>query len=432
MRHRPQKAAAIVKNNTENPTTSAILLYKEFLQWRAGAGATVCKFEIICCRTEGYFDMAAPVDLTEILAGGQEARKRNLAIANALSWGEILWIAKKKPIEGNLAALHDRAFLDESRLPFFLLPSLPQLSTDYLALAEMMDPRQPLFTVYLPTARRAPANGLSVHGLAQYYADVIEKSWPCGPVALGGWSVGAPISRAVAALLSRRGRNVPLIAVIDGPIPAAAIAPLSLAERMRLAGYRLSSCSTKLARLGRDAIRHARQRPANESLAHAFGSAWQNSDFRQIWEKLDTAMKSRMGIARPGMGALHPAEIVSNLAIFPPEHRAMAIELYDMVEAYQPEKNYPGEVLVFEASEEPNRTSTRVAATWRSIAGNVKVISVNASHMSIIRSPDGLVLARDLCERLRGRITPEAAPAFEPVPVPVAERLVEDTGPIPA
>ncbi len=52
----------------------------------------------------------------------QDVRKRNLNIANALSWGEILWIAKKTPIEGNIAALHDRKTVDEYHLPCFLLP----------------------------------------------------------------------------------------------------------------------------------------------------------------------------------------------------------------------------------------------------------------------------------------------------------------------
>jgi hypothetical protein len=86
---------------------------------------------------------AEPVKVLEEQA--LEDKRSNQALATALSWGEILWITKQKPVVGAVAALHVNP--DERLLPLFLIPSLPQLSTDYLALAEMTDPRQPLFTV---------------------------------------------------------------------------------------------------------------------------------------------------------------------------------------------------------------------------------------------------------------------------------------------
>ncbi len=58
--------------------------------------------------------MAASAHQTDASADKQALRKRNQAIASALSWAEILWIAKKKAIANSVVALHERKSVDEA------------------------------------------------------------------------------------------------------------------------------------------------------------------------------------------------------------------------------------------------------------------------------------------------------------------------------
>jgi thioesterase domain-containing protein len=334
--------------------------------------------------------MDASVKETDAAAAEREARKANQAIAGALSWGEILWMSKKKPIEGALAALHGGDSVDGALVPLFLIPSLPQFSTDYLALAEMADVKQPMTALYLPSAKRIPENGASVHQLAGYYADGIEKFQPEGPLALGGWCAGAVVARAVAELLQQRGREIRLLVAIDGAPPSVALPPLSLSGKMRLAWYRAANFFLALIALGRDLVRHMSHRPLrNYSPGRAVKAAWQNSAFRLVWETMTGGTRSV------------PAWIADIVAGLPPDHRAFATMFYDAICAYVPEKEYAGDILFFEATQEPARSSERMAETWMAIAKNVDVVRVKGSHQSIVKPPDGVAMAAALCKQLR-------------------------------
>jgi thioesterase domain-containing protein len=342
-------------------------------------------------------------DASAVAAGdfviAPEEKKSNQTIASALSWGEILWITKQKPLKGVVAALH--ANPDESLLPFFLIPSLPQLSTDYLALAEMMDPRQPLFTVYLPSGKRTAAEDSSVEALAAFYADAIDTFQPEGALALGGWSAGAPFSAAVAECLKTRGRTVRLLVMIDGAPPALALPGQPLVAKMRIAGLALASLFKDLADLALGAVRHVRFRPKGYAISRAINAAWQNSGFRLDCAVAITFLKTSLGMAVPEESRIRPAEIARTIMSLPPVHREYCMKLYDSACAYRPSKTAAQSVLVFEATREPDRSVAQVARKWKSIAQNVKTITVKGNHMSIVKPPDGLPLARALCRALR-------------------------------
>ncbi|HWC63396.1 MAG TPA: thioesterase domain-containing protein [Rhizomicrobium sp.] len=334
----------------------------------------------------------------DVANGGhsEETRESSNDIANALSWAEVLWILKMRPVKGTIAPLRPAHGVDNKLLPFFLIASLPQTSNDYLALAGMMDARQPLFTVYLPSERRTPENGSSVDRLADYYAQSIAEFRPSGPLAVGGWSAGGPIAEAVARRLQHSGREVRLLVIIDGEIPSVPVPPLSLFQVMRINYYRFFNLLLDFLELATAVIRSLR---AGASFASALRAALKNSRLPVKWKKLRALFKARTDSAADP--DFHPAEIASDLARFPPEHRAFAKALHDAVGRHVPEKGYTGDVLIFESTKEPGRTTERVVEKWTSIFRNARAISVEGSHLSIVKNSHGLPLARELCRHLR-------------------------------
>ena len=336
---------------------------------------------------------------TSTLAFGLQAGKGRQDVASKLSWAEILWISKGKPVKGTIAALHDAEHVDEKLLPCFLIASLPQVSTDYLALAKMMDLSQPLFAVYLPSEMRRPENGMSVQKLAEYYADAIAEFRPHGPVALGGWSAGAPLAEAAARRLQQRGREVRLLVIIDGQLPSVAVRPLNLFEKVKIACYRVSHGVKDLADFLNGLGRQLRS--GQSSFGQAFRSCWKASAFRKKWAKMAMLIRNSTRTGSEANGALHPAELISDIARFPSDHRAFARTLYDALVDYVPQKDYAGDMLVFESTKEPDRTNEKIAEKWKAFARNVTVVRIKGSHKSIVLPPDALPLAQHLSWYLR-------------------------------
>ena len=67
---------------------------------------------------------------------------------------------------------------------------------------------------------RAPHT--TVEEMAAYYIDAIRTVQPEGPYHLGGHSLGGWVAFEMARQLRRQGHDVPLVAIIDTPVPASA------------------------------------------------------------------------------------------------------------------------------------------------------------------------------------------------------------------
>jgi thioesterase domain-containing protein len=331
-------------------------------------------------------------------------RARLQQIAAALRRGEALWIRNQTPVQGSIVAFHDPDEADETLLPFFMLPSLPQQSTDFIALAGMMDPRQPFFAAYMPSARRHAATAASVADPAQHYASEIHKLWPVGPIAIGGWSAGPAIALAAAGVLRGLGHAVPLLVAIDGAPPSVAIGPPGLLEKIKLTYYRLTNAAVSLAQLGRDLVRLMHHRSSQDaSFRGAVRSAWQASAFRPIWQRATGPIATKVAsrLLRKRVTRHHAADAATDTSGLPADHRGFVAALYDALHAYVPDADFPGEVVVFESTAEPARSSGGVAKRWARIAPNLTIVPVAGSHMSIVADPDGHPLARLLCQKLR-------------------------------
>ena len=317
--------------------------------------------------------------------------------ATALRRAEALWISNKTPVQGSFVAFHDLDEVDETLVPCFMLPSLPQQSTDFIELAGMMDPRQPFFAGFVSSELRHPATAATVADLAQYYATEIHKLWPTGPIAIGGWSAGPAIALAAAQLLREFGHTVPLLVAIDGAPPAVDIGPPGLLEKIKLTYYRLTNATVTLTQLGRDVVRRVRHRSPQ-----AASSAWQASAFRPIWQRATGPIAGKLArVLGRRSTQRHAADTAADTAELPPDHRAFAAALFDAIHAYVPDADFPGEVVVFESTAEPARSSSGVAKRWARIATNLTTVAVEGSHMSMVADPDGRPLARFLCQKLR-------------------------------
>jgi thioesterase domain-containing protein len=325
-------------------------------------------------------------------------------LENSLRWGETLWISNRRPIKRTIVALHDADAADFTRLPCFMLPSLPQLSTDYIELAKMMDPEQPFFAVYLPSEKRNPETTSSVRELARYYAGEIDRFQPQGPLAIGGWSAGGIVARTTAQLLKQSGRDVPLLVVVDGALPTVDAGPRGLFEKIKVSYCRTFNIGRNIVELGRDVVRRRRQqKPPDVGLARTIQSAWRDSSLKLNCERIVDAVAPRMRTRQPAQDGpqRHPAENASNISSMPPEHKACAITLYDAIFGYVPEEVYAGDVVLYESTAEPDRGTERVVKKWARISTNLTVVPVKGDHMSMVKRPNGLPLASDLCKRLR-------------------------------
>jgi thioesterase domain-containing protein len=324
-------------------------------------------------------------------------------IATALRRDEALWISNKTPVQGSIVAFHDADAADESLVPCFMLPSLPQQATDFIALAGMMDPRQPFFAAYMPSALRHAATVSSITDLAHHYATEIHKAWPSGPIAVGGWSAGPAIALATAEVLRGLGHAVPLLVAIDGAPPRVAIGPPSRREKIRLTWFRLINAAVTLVQLGGALVHGVRYRSSQDaSFRGAVRSAWQASAFRPIWQRATGPIAGKVArvLGQPPTQR-RAVDAATDTSEFPPEHRGFIAALFDAIHAYVPEANFPGEVVVFESTAEPARSSGGVAKRWAGIATNLTIVPVAGSHMSIVTDPDGRPLARLLGQKLR-------------------------------
>jgi thioesterase domain-containing protein len=305
-------------------------------------------------------------------------------------------------VQGSFVAFHDPDDVDETLVPCFLLPSLPQQSNDFIELAGMMDPRQPFFGGYLPSELRHPATAATLADLAHYYATEIHKLWPTGPIAIGGWSAGPTVALAAAQLLRKWGHAVPLLVAIDGAPPAVDIGQPGLLEKARLTYYRLTNAAVTLTQLGYDVVRRMRHRSPDLSLRDVVRSAWQASPFRPIWQRATGSLAGKLErVLGPRFARRHAAETAAGTEVLPPEHRAFTAALFDAIHAYVPDKDFPGEIVVFESTAEPARSSGAVAKRWARIATNPTIVAVKGSHMSIVADPDGRPMAHFLCRKLR-------------------------------
>ena len=95
--------------------------------------------------------------------------------------------------------------------PLFLAHPVGGAVSAYGDLVAALHPDRPAFGLQATVAD----DSATLEDLMARYADTVERAWPVGPVALGGWSMGGVLAHGIAGELTRRGREVGAVLVID-------------------------------------------------------------------------------------------------------------------------------------------------------------------------------------------------------------------------
>ncbi|WP_047237408.1 non-ribosomal peptide synthetase [Chromobacterium subtsugae] len=105
---------------------------------------------------------------------------------------------------------------DQGR-PLYLMPGASGNPLAYLELAQALEGRYALIGAQPDMVDRGAA--LTIEAVAADLAQAIERRQPQGPVLLAGHSFGSAIAFETARLLSRQGRTVGALVLIDTPVP---------------------------------------------------------------------------------------------------------------------------------------------------------------------------------------------------------------------
>lgn len=292
---------------------------------------------------------------------------RLLALGSKTIWLESLGRAHEL-----LVPLNDAG----SSLPFYCVHSISGKATDYLALARLLGPDQPLFAFQIPMAKRAPRYGgsfseTSILEIARHYADELERHQEAGPLILGGWSFGALIAFEMAQLLKARGRDVRLLIVFDFVPPNCTASGTGFLRRFWrticfagpwLCEHYLLNGSGKF----RDRLRH--------------------------W-----LMRKRQARA----GLLERAPDLIEVAKYPAPQVLLMEELLEAAYAYIP-RAYDGPVRVYCATaERPLLHLARLESLWKAIAPNTEIVRVPGAHQSLFNNGRSDVLREDLAAAIQ-------------------------------
>ncbi|KAJ5525439.1 polyketide synthase [Penicillium frequentans] len=100
----------------------------------------------------------------------------------------------------------------------FLLPDGSGSASSYGSLP-MIDPSLAVVALNCPYMKEPSSYPVGIEHVASLYVKEIKRRQPCGPYALGGWSVGGIFAYHCAQLLAEEGEVVSDLVLLDCPVP---------------------------------------------------------------------------------------------------------------------------------------------------------------------------------------------------------------------
>jgi thioesterase domain-containing protein len=300
-------------------------------------------------------------------------------LASKVAWTESLGRAKSVIVPLNESA---------TGLPFYCVHSLSGKATDYIALARMLGPDQPLYGIQMPMKNRNADFGgeidtISVPAIADHYREALERFQPAGPLALGGWSVGSLIAYEMARQLRARGRDVRLLVAFD-------MAPWNSGA---------DTSPRHLPYLGA-LLRNALPWAANHRLFRQPSL----QSIRAIVAQKAAATAAAIAV-RPGEERYRAQDFIDT-SKYPPAHVALMQDILDVMLRYQP-GHYDGRVQVYVAKNEIGFSHfPKMTAQWLKVAPGARIMAVSGSHQTMIEEKNGARLARDLGHLLARLVEP--------------------------
>jgi thioesterase domain-containing protein len=263
-----------------------------------------------------------------------------------------------------------------SKPPLLCLPSLGGDTSYAHGIARHLGTDQPVWGVQ-PSGQMGECRSyLPLEEIARRYADGLCDRQPDGSFQLIGYSFGGVLAYETACQLVNRGRQVKLVAVIDSglsqdhPPTLAGCFGISLAVVRNLPNWVLDNI--------------LRNEP------HGFIAGVNNH--------LQRAAKRGKRILSSGSSVLWKPEIIDmfDVSQLPQQYvNMMEANLRALCE-YTP-KHYPGRLTLFRACTRPLVHSQSGDLGWSEwVTGGVVILSIPGHHVSILREPNVLVLAKNL------------------------------------
>ncbi len=246
---------------------------------------------------------------------------------------------------------------DGSRPPFFCVHAIGGSVFSYGELARSLGPSQAFYGVQSPALEGGPLL-TEVPAMAAEYLKEVEAAAPNGPVLLGGWSFGGVVAFEMARQLRSRGREVPLVILLDSYAPSGADL---LADRSD-------------ADLLRPFLR-------DQAGVQGRGAEWLD-EMPMAGEEAVLRMLEQARVAGVLRADVKSEKVERLLGVYKANLRALS--------SYQPQR-YDGRILLFRSE---GAESRHAANGWEGLAGEpIETQSVSGDHYTMLASPHAVQLA---------------------------------------
>lgn len=293
--------------------------------------------------------------------------------------------------------------------PLYCVHSIGGDVSSFHLLAQKIGAERKIYGIQVPKSRMGEDFAKSVSSMASYYVDILTAFQPEGPVLLGGWSAGSIIALEMAQMLRQRGREVPLLVVLDGIL--------------RNTGAEISAWNPlyywKLAKNLPSWIA--------DNIAQGWGVRGV-ADRAKRELKLTMASLFSLG-TKPGRGST--VDAFMDTSILPPEQAAFARALFSALEDYVPQP-YDGYTLIYAAKTQPLFHLLQIDAAWHRITRRMDIKHIDGTHLNMLREPQVSDLASHLLGYLSAPHCAEAhsrgnQPLFDGLTVGVPSAPVQET-----
>jgi amino acid adenylation domain-containing protein len=291
---------------------------------------------------------------------------------------EILRSKSSTPNWSSLVPIHSGG----SKPPLFLMHSHGGNVIEYYALANQMDPDQPVYALQARGLDGRIVKGLSMEEMAASYVEEIRSFQPQGPYYLGGFCLGGSLALIAAQQMVEAGEKVALVVMIQTSHPDAIRFKPELT-----ATQRLWYSASKRIDLERENFSHRGWKYILERCRHL----WNRGGARASM-LLDRVSKRE---------SRDPSRLPMNYIL-----EVLGVEHGRALHHYLP-RPYDGDVALFRASKQLLGQNSDETLGWKGVlTGHVDVCEIPGHQQNMMSLPNVVKLGAEITRRLNSAHEP--------------------------